>query len=72
MVLAAANAAALVSERHFARIPDFQVARHVQGRRLTNLHRSAHTSIAQANRWTGKPHEHRREIARRLRQQGRV
>ena len=26
-------------------------------------------SIAEANRWTGQPHEHRREIARRLRQQ---
>lgn len=24
------------------------------------------------NRWTGKPHEHKREIARRLRQQGRL
>lgn len=23
-------------------------------------------SIAQLNRWTGKPHEHKREIARRL------
>ena len=22
------------------------------------------------NRWTGRPHEHKREIARRLRQQG--
>lgn len=25
-------------------------------------------SIATGNRWTGKPHEHKREIARRLRQ----
>ena len=24
------------------------------------------------NRWTGKPHEHKREIARRARQQGRA
>jgi len=27
-------------------------------------------SIAEANRWTGRPHEHRREIARRVRQRG--
>lgn len=26
----------------------------------------------QVNRWTGKPHEHKREIARRLRQAGRA
>lgn len=26
----------------------------------------------QINRWTGKPHEHKREIARRLRQAGKA
>jgi hypothetical protein len=38
--------------------------------RLSSNRRSLHKgkSIAQANRWTGKPHEHKREIARRLRQ----
>lgn len=30
--------------------------------------RFANNSIATANRWTGKPHEHAREIARRERQ----
>lgn len=31
----------------------------------------AYGTIAQFNRWTGKPHEHRREIERRLRQAAR-
>lgn len=30
------------------------------------------TSIAQGNRWGGKPHQHAAEIARNLRQQGRA
>jgi len=30
--------------------------------------RSKNGSIALCNRWTGHPHEHKREIARRLRQ----
>lgn len=35
----------------------------------TRQYRPSRTSIAQANRWTGKPHENRREIARRQRQE---
>lgn len=35
-------------------------------------HRKASGSIAQFNRHTGEPHEHRREIARNLRRQRRA
>ena len=49
----------------------------VEGRRRKEPPRSSNIpvgpnvgSIAQGNRWTGKPHEHRREIARRLRRIG--
>jgi hypothetical protein len=45
------------------------IARHIRDYGHTRSHaRIARTSIATANRWTGKPHEHKREIARRLRQ----
>jgi hypothetical protein len=30
------------------------------------------TSIAQLNRWTGKPHENKREISRRVKQMERI
>ena len=37
----------------------------------TGYNRPHSRSIAQRNRWTGKPHENKREIARRLRQAAR-
>lgn len=37
-----------------------------------NHRRLARYANPNINRWTGKPHEHKREIARRLRQQGRA
>ena len=39
-------------------------------RRLFRAQPVGSSSIAKVNRHTGKPHQHKREIARRLRQQG--
>lgn len=53
----------------FIRIFDFEGIR--RATRHKNWANNAENSIAKLNRWTGNPHEHKREIARRLRRQGR-
>ena len=45
------------------------IRRHLQ--RQKRDHGASTNSIAKVNRWTGQPHEHRREIARRARQAAR-
>lgn len=47
------------------------IKRHLQ-RKKSVYARDAETSIAQGNRHTGRPHEHKREAARRMRQMARV
>lgn len=46
------------------------IERFIKQQALKNRNLVSRTSIAQLNRHTGKPHEHKREIARRHRQQG--
>ena len=46
------------------------IKRHLQQKKSFHA-RDAHTSIASINRHTGRPHEHKREAQRRLRQMAR-
>jgi hypothetical protein len=65
----AAAAALLAAADAGGRIFGFEnIQRHLRSQKRDHA-KGAAGSIAQANRWTGKPHEHRREIARRARQE---
>lgn len=66
----AASAHAALERRSAAlsnRIFGFDNIRDYLRRQKRDHARGANNSIAQRNRWTGNPHEHRREIARNLR-----
>lgn len=68
-IMAAALASAASAFASTNRIYGAQaIKRHLQQQKRDHL-KGSKTSIAKLNRHTGQPHEHRREIARRLRQQ---
>jgi hypothetical protein len=70
MLVAAATLAAAPA---LASAPEFsgQVSRRRRSKMLTYSTPLSAVTSASINRWTGKPHEHKREIARRLRQAAR-
>lgn len=68
MSAAAGIALAAASQLRSGRIYGFDNIRAHLQRHKPN-HAAGGNSIARLNRHTGKPHEHKREIARRLRQQ---
>lgn len=57
-----------IAKRNAGRIFGHAAIRRMLQRQKRDLTKHAHTSIAVANRHTGNPHEHRREIERHLRQ----
>lgn len=68
----AAAASLLAAADAGSRIFGFNnIQRHLQSQKRDRA-KGAAGSIAQANRWTGRPHEHQREIARRARQSARA
>jgi len=67
IVLAAASAVATGEPSPNRIYGADNIKRHLQ-RKKSAYERGAETSIAQVNRHTGKPHEHKREAARRVRQ----
>jgi hypothetical protein len=63
-----AAALAAVAESQARRVFGFDNIRRYLQQQKSDHSRGAHNSIAKLNRHTGRPHEHKREIARRTRQ----